>query len=442
MQTASAFNSVQSALSFFINVYRSLAEWRAVIQRLDGFSVAVAAAQTAARTPPMFDVQPVAGRAAVELEDLAVKLPSGVPLVAADDITIVAAATGAGHRPLRFGQVDAVSGDRRHLAVRLRRIRVPQGARLMMLPQRPYFPIATLATAITYPAKPGTFDRRSDCGGVDRCWTFRAGAAVGRRGALESHAVARRAATPRASRVRILQVPGLSVPRRSHRLTRRASGGRAVPVAAGTAAQHDHRLDRASLDACRRSMAGASRLSLTATVSASAKPSCSPRQSKARLNRRGCYHQRRGQISPRLGPRATRLCQANANSASISTPTPIGATRKLHDMSLTTTTSGSIPAGRVKRLRDVHRHHRKTNRQRRGPRAGPDQLHDQQPDKGCDQVAADQRARLRRGRPRRAQQQHDRGGEGDCHQREMRAGGECLHDCDRDRAAGRAGEDG
>ena len=37
MQTASAFNSVQTALSFFINVYRSLAEWRAVIQRLDGF---------------------------------------------------------------------------------------------------------------------------------------------------------------------------------------------------------------------------------------------------------------------------------------------------------------------------------------------------------------------------------------------------------------------
>ena len=28
MQTASAFNSVQTSLSFFINVYRSLAEWR------------------------------------------------------------------------------------------------------------------------------------------------------------------------------------------------------------------------------------------------------------------------------------------------------------------------------------------------------------------------------------------------------------------------------
>ena len=29
----------------------------------------------------------------------------------------------------------------------------------MMLPQRPYFPIGTLAAAVTYPAEPGTFDR-------------------------------------------------------------------------------------------------------------------------------------------------------------------------------------------------------------------------------------------------------------------------------------------
>src|SRR4029434_3395151 len=50
MQTASAFHSVHTSLSFFINVYRSLAEWRAVIQRLDGFGLAVVAARAAAHT--------------------------------------------------------------------------------------------------------------------------------------------------------------------------------------------------------------------------------------------------------------------------------------------------------------------------------------------------------------------------------------------------------
>jgi putative ATP-binding cassette transporter len=36
---------------------------------------------------------------------------------------------------------------------------MPKDAKLTMLPQRPYFPVGTLAEAITYPAAPGTFDR-------------------------------------------------------------------------------------------------------------------------------------------------------------------------------------------------------------------------------------------------------------------------------------------
>ena len=41
MQTASAFGSVQTALSYFVNAYRQIAEWRAVIERLEGFIDAV-----------------------------------------------------------------------------------------------------------------------------------------------------------------------------------------------------------------------------------------------------------------------------------------------------------------------------------------------------------------------------------------------------------------
>jgi putative ATP-binding cassette transporter len=57
-QTASAFNSVQTSLSFFINVYRQLAEWRAVIERLAGFGRAVAAGWQAAQTPPVVSLAP------------------------------------------------------------------------------------------------------------------------------------------------------------------------------------------------------------------------------------------------------------------------------------------------------------------------------------------------------------------------------------------------
>jgi ABC-type uncharacterized transport system fused permease/ATPase subunit len=48
MQTASAFSSVQTALSFFVASYRTIAEWRAVVDRLAGFEVAFAAGRAAA----------------------------------------------------------------------------------------------------------------------------------------------------------------------------------------------------------------------------------------------------------------------------------------------------------------------------------------------------------------------------------------------------------
>ncbi len=67
------------------------------------------------------------------------------------------------------------------------------------------------------------------------------------------------------------------------------------------------------------------------------------------LKRNGCetlqgHHHRMGQVSSSLTPRVTRLCQARANVASSRAPMPTGTIRKLQDMLLTTTTSGSMPA--------------------------------------------------------------------------------------------------
>ena len=157
MQTASAFTSVQTALSFFVNAYRSLAEWRAVIARLDGFNIAAERARAAATAPQAIAVSTREGRDRVEIDDLLVRLPQGTPLVAADDIAIA-----AGERVLLTGP----SGSGKSTLFRAiagtwpfgaGTIRVPKGAKLMALPQRPYFPIGTLTAAVTYPAEPGTF---------------------------------------------------------------------------------------------------------------------------------------------------------------------------------------------------------------------------------------------------------------------------------------------
>jgi putative ATP-binding cassette transporter len=157
MQTASAFNSVQTALSFFITAYRQLAEWRAVIARLDGFNINVERAQAAARTAPVIEVVPQGEEDCVSIKELMVRLPQGKPLVAARDLTVargesvlVLGPSGAGKSTL----FRAIAGS---WPFGSGTIVVPRGAKVMALPQRPYFPIDTLAAAVAYPAEPDSF---------------------------------------------------------------------------------------------------------------------------------------------------------------------------------------------------------------------------------------------------------------------------------------------
>jgi len=157
MQTASAFGSVQGALSYFVNAYRQLAEWRAVVERLAGFDESIANARAAATTPPVITLAPGDANT-VSFKDLAVRLPNGMPLVTAGNLSIrpgeqvlVSGPSGSGKSTL-FRALAGVwpFGDGT--------ITVPKNARVMILPQRPYFPIAPLAAAVAYPAESGSFD--------------------------------------------------------------------------------------------------------------------------------------------------------------------------------------------------------------------------------------------------------------------------------------------
>ena len=157
MQTANAFGQVQTALSVFVNIYRQLAEWRAVVDRLSGFDDSITTARDSAVNPPVIAVVPT-DAPAVNFRDLSVRLPNGVPLLNATDVTIklgervlVSGPSGAGKSTL-FRALAGVwpFGDGT--------ITIPKNARMMILPQRPYFPIAPLAAAVAYPAEPGEFD--------------------------------------------------------------------------------------------------------------------------------------------------------------------------------------------------------------------------------------------------------------------------------------------
>jgi putative ATP-binding cassette transporter len=152
-QTASAFNSVQTALSFFINVYRAFAEWRAVIERLSGFEAAIAQAQAIGTTTPAIE-STAADAAQIRLD---VSLPDGKPQVAADGIAfapgeqvLVTGPSGSGKSTL----FRAISGV---WPFGTGKISLASDAKVMILPQRPYLPIGTLAAAVSYPAVAGTF---------------------------------------------------------------------------------------------------------------------------------------------------------------------------------------------------------------------------------------------------------------------------------------------
>jgi putative ATP-binding cassette transporter len=156
-QTAEAFGKVQDALSFFVTAYRTMAEWRAVVARLDGFESSIKSAEKLATDPA--SVHSVATpRSEITLPQLLVRLPNGAPLVAADHFslrpgerTLVTGPSGAGKSTL-FRAISGIwpFGEGK--------IEIPANASLMMLPQRPYLPIGTLHAAIVYPGEDASFD--------------------------------------------------------------------------------------------------------------------------------------------------------------------------------------------------------------------------------------------------------------------------------------------
>lgn len=159
MQTASAFGQVQSALSFFVTAYSSLANWKAVLDRLNGFEDSIQKAQALALKGPTLKVAAAKGGLAVS--DLSVALPGGREIVRVPRLNIA-----AGERVLLTGP----SGSGKTSLFRSfdgawpfghGTITVPDGAHLLVLPQRAYIPLGSLRGALAYPAVTEAFERSS-----------------------------------------------------------------------------------------------------------------------------------------------------------------------------------------------------------------------------------------------------------------------------------------
>jgi putative ATP-binding cassette transporter len=158
MQIVSAFGQVQSALSFFVTAYTSIADWKAVLNRLSGFEASMDWAQGLDKTAPKLEFVSDGGNALL-VEDLAVGLPNGQEIVRLKEFSIepgervlVTGPSGAGKTSM-FRALGGVwpfgSGS----------IRVPKGASVLVLPQRPYMPLGSLRGALAYPAPDDAFSQ-------------------------------------------------------------------------------------------------------------------------------------------------------------------------------------------------------------------------------------------------------------------------------------------
>ena len=148
MQTVSAFGRVEGALSLFVRAYPQLAEWKSVIERLDGFEQSIKNAASPGTALEVVERHAVGSIRAVALD---LKKPDGSALLrieeldlAAGEATLVIGPSGVGKSTL----ARLLAGIWPHAEGR---IEIPANTRLLVLPQRPYLPEGSLRDAITFP---------------------------------------------------------------------------------------------------------------------------------------------------------------------------------------------------------------------------------------------------------------------------------------------------
>ena len=149
MQTSVAFGQVQTALSWFIDAYTQFAAWRATVDRLTGFTRAIAQVQAERTTLGGDRVE--GADDAVSIEDLSLMLPEGRVLVASTTLRFTRGAHVLVRGPSGAGKSTFFRALAGIWPYWKGRIVLPKGAKLLFLPQKAYLPLGSLKAAVSYP---------------------------------------------------------------------------------------------------------------------------------------------------------------------------------------------------------------------------------------------------------------------------------------------------
>lgn len=150
MQVASAFGRVQDSLSYFVDMYSSIAQWQAVVMRLTYFGRHM---HEVSQQAEQFHVERFATSEAVSVEQMQVNLPDDAVLLQDINFTL---------QPGRNVLIKGVSGSGKSTLLRALagiwpfvtgKINLPKTEELMFIPQKPYIPLGSLREALLYPGR-------------------------------------------------------------------------------------------------------------------------------------------------------------------------------------------------------------------------------------------------------------------------------------------------
>ena len=140
---------VQESLSYFVDMYSSIAEWQAVVERLTGFGLHM---QQVKQENAQQDLQRKPGASdAIVATDMDVTLPDESAVLQNVSFTL---------KPGTNVLIKGVSGSGKSTLLRALAgiwpyvkgtLEIPEESKLMFIPQRPYLPLGTLKESLLYP---------------------------------------------------------------------------------------------------------------------------------------------------------------------------------------------------------------------------------------------------------------------------------------------------